>query len=303
MGPDAADCAAVEARLLPRAETQTPGQVGAAVRRARAAIRPPDQPDRGREPEFGVGVEHYGDGTASLWARLAGVDAEVVEAAVDAYARAAKAAGDPRRLGELRAAALVEFAERHLAGPDAPRRHGRPVTVNVTIDLPSLLGLAERPGMLLGGAPVPAGAVRDLLGAVGLRRLVTDPLTGGRCTCPNGSTGPPPSWPRSFAPATAPPRCPGPTRTAQPPPATSTTLSRSTRAGRPVPTTLPRSPAAGTGRRPSAAGTYAGIPTARSPGPARSAAPTGSSRTTTGWGREAGRRDAARADVAGAAVA
>jgi hypothetical protein len=48
----------------------------------------------------------------------------------------------------------------------------------VVIDLPTLLGLAENPG-LLGTEPVPAAIARELAASTGsLRRIVTDPLTG-----------------------------------------------------------------------------------------------------------------------------
>ena len=40
----------------------------------------------------------------------------------------------------------------------APQR--RPLTVNVTIDLPTLLGLAENPGQLAGYGPIPASVAR-----------------------------------------------------------------------------------------------------------------------------------------------
>ncbi|HEU5034219.1 MAG TPA: DUF222 domain-containing protein [Mycobacteriales bacterium] len=60
-----------------------------------------------------------------------------------------------------------------------PRRHGRPLTINITIDLPTFLGLTDHQGELLGpGVLIPAQAIRDLLPDAALRRLVIDPMSG-----------------------------------------------------------------------------------------------------------------------------
>ena len=61
------------------------------------------------------------------------------------------------------------------AGRRAGSRRGE---LQVVLDLATLLGLSDNPG-LLAGQPVPAGIARELAGACGsLRRIVTDPLTG-----------------------------------------------------------------------------------------------------------------------------
>jgi len=62
-------------------------------------------------------------------------------------------------------------------------RRGRarvPALVNVTIALPTLLGLDDNPAELTGYGPIPAQIARDLATSPDstLRRLVTDPLTG-----------------------------------------------------------------------------------------------------------------------------
>jgi hypothetical protein len=73
----------------------------------------------------------------------------------------------------------VDTGDAGASGVGAPRRHGRPITVNISIDLPSALGLTDGPGELLGsGALVPAGVVRDLLRHAQVRWLRTDPQTG-----------------------------------------------------------------------------------------------------------------------------
>ncbi|MDA8437151.1 MAG: DUF222 domain-containing protein [Actinomycetales bacterium] len=58
------------------------------------------------------------------------------------------------------------------------RRGSRRGELQVVVDLATLLGLAEEPG-LLASQPVPAAIARELAGECGsLRRIVTDPVTG-----------------------------------------------------------------------------------------------------------------------------
>jgi hypothetical protein len=65
------------------------------------------------------------------------------------------------------------------AGPRlASTRHGRPVTVNVTVALTTLLGLDEESGELAGYGPIDADTARRLATASTWRRLVTDPQSG-----------------------------------------------------------------------------------------------------------------------------
>ena len=56
--------------------------------------------------------------------------------------------------------------------------HRRPVTVNVTIDLPTLLGLAQNPGQLSGYGAIPASVARELASDATWKRFITDPQTG-----------------------------------------------------------------------------------------------------------------------------
>jgi hypothetical protein len=51
--------------------------------------------------------------------------------------------------------------------------------VDVVVDLPTLLGLADHPAELPGYGPIPAGVARDWISdATTWRRLVVDPTTG-----------------------------------------------------------------------------------------------------------------------------
>ncbi len=159
----------------------SPGQTRTLARKAVARVDPGALAVRERCSRAAGDVRVAGDddGTATLVATgLPLVDAAVLDRGMDAYARRAKATGDERTLGQLRIAALVDWAERFLTAPSGPRAGGRPVTVNVTVDLPTVLGLTDQPGEIPGLGTLPASAVRGLLADATLRRLVTDPLTG-----------------------------------------------------------------------------------------------------------------------------
>ena len=78
-----------------------------------------------------------------------------------------------------RADALTAILSQALASNvDLVRPHRRPVTVNVTIDLPTLLGLAENPGQLSGYGAIPASVARELASDATWKRFITDPQTG-----------------------------------------------------------------------------------------------------------------------------
>lgn len=57
-------------------------------------------------------------------------------------------------------------------------RHNRRPTVNVTIDLPTALGLANNPGQLAGYGPIPAQIAREIAADGRWKRFVTDPIKG-----------------------------------------------------------------------------------------------------------------------------
>ena len=57
-------------------------------------------------------------------------------------------------------------------------RHNRRPTINVTIDLPTALGLAENPGQLAGYGPIPASIAREIAADGRWKRFVTDPISG-----------------------------------------------------------------------------------------------------------------------------
>jgi hypothetical protein len=57
-------------------------------------------------------------------------------------------------------------------------KHNRRPTINVTIDLPTILGLAENPGQLAGYGPIPASIARQIAADGRWKRFVTDPIKG-----------------------------------------------------------------------------------------------------------------------------
>ena len=183
------EVAFVEARVIEKAAQQTVAQFTRAVRRAVLAAAPQlaaarhDQAVAGRGVRLLPGV----DGMADLIAHLPAVDAETVFLALDGQARKAAAAAKAENpeapaqpVGAGRADALLCWAKDALSDPDLPRRQGRRAEVQVVIDLPSLLGLADNPAELVGYGPIPAAAACALAGeaGVGWRRLVTDPVSG-----------------------------------------------------------------------------------------------------------------------------
>ena len=86
---------------------------------------------------------------------------------------------EPLTLDQLRADALAHLAEIFLAeSTDENLAHGRPVTLNLTLDLPTFLGLNENPGVLAGYGEIPASTARLLASDAKWRRFITDPITG-----------------------------------------------------------------------------------------------------------------------------
>jgi len=97
--------------------------------------------------------------------------------AINALART-EAQSDEIGIDAKRADALTQIAVRALESVGEISAHRRPVTVNLTIDLPTLLDLAQSPGELSGYGPIPASIARALAADGNWRRLITEPITG-----------------------------------------------------------------------------------------------------------------------------
>ena len=86
---------------------------------------------------------------------------------------------DARSMEMKRADALAEICGDLLARiSEEYQPHRRSVSVNITMDLPTALGLAENPAELAGYGPIPASVARTLSADGKWRRFITDPVTG-----------------------------------------------------------------------------------------------------------------------------
>ena len=73
----------------------------------------------------------------------------------------------------------ADSTNRNLSKQKQIKNLGRkPVTINVTIDLPTLLNMAENPGQLSGYGPIPASLARELAADGNWKRFITDPTSG-----------------------------------------------------------------------------------------------------------------------------
>ena len=82
-------------------------------------------------------------------------------------------------IDQLRADALADIASKYLMETQNENlAHGRPVTVNLTLDLPTFLGFQDNPGILSGYGEIPATVARLLAVDGKWKRFITDPITG-----------------------------------------------------------------------------------------------------------------------------
>ena len=196
----------VEQRAIAHAEFHTPAQVANQVRTSLARIAPETFEDtvaRARDTRR-VSCFNDSDGMSTVVAILPAADAQVVMNAIESFIRLsgtengtanekadadnffsirANSASDSMSVKDVRstdmkrADALTAIAAASLsASPVAP--HRRPISINVTIDLPTLLGLAENPGQLAGYGAIPASVARELASDGKWKRFITDPQTG-----------------------------------------------------------------------------------------------------------------------------
>jgi len=179
----------VEQRAIAHAEFHTPAQVANQVRTSLARIAPETFEDtvaRARDARR-VSCYNDSDGMSTVVAILPAADAQVVMNAIESFIRLTSAdienkngsvgATDLRSTDMKRADALTAIAAASLtSSPVTP--HRRPISINVTVDLPTLLGLAENPGQLAGYGAIPASVARELASDGKWKRFITDPQTG-----------------------------------------------------------------------------------------------------------------------------
>jgi len=173
----------IEQRAIAHAEFHTPGQVANQVRTTIARISPETFEEvvaRARDTRK-VSCYTESDGISTIVAILPAADAQIVMNSIESFIRSASAEpkSDPRSADMKRADALTAIASAYLANSaEIVTPHRRPISVNVTIDLPTLLGLAENPGQLAGYGAIPASVARELAADGKWKRFITDPQTG-----------------------------------------------------------------------------------------------------------------------------
>jgi len=182
----------IETKALAHAEFHTPAQVANKVRTVLATIAPTTFEKVVSKARDARRVSCYreNDGMSTVVAILPAHDAQIVMKAIEAFIlrserneeKVSLVVADQkgsRNADMKRADALTEMAAQSLAAMSEDLLlHRRPITVNVTIDLPTLLGLAENPGQLAGYGAIPASVARTLASDGKWRRFITDPQSG-----------------------------------------------------------------------------------------------------------------------------
>ena len=172
----------IENRAIAYAEFHTPSQVGNLVRKVIAQRSPEEFEDAVLSAQEERRVSYFDEpnGMSTIIALLPAHEAKVVMNALEAHIlRGAKDENDDRSKDMLRADALAAIASSYLASSlDEVAPHRRPLTVNVTIDLPTLMGLANNPGELAGYGPIPASVAREIAADARWKRFITEPITG-----------------------------------------------------------------------------------------------------------------------------
>lgn len=201
----------IEARAIAFAEFHTPGQVANHVRSAVAKYSPEEFEETVSKATSMRRVSCFNnpDGMSTVVAILPAADAQIVMNSIEAFILRAdqisqaestgRALGKSSTLGKdqrltqdqilardqiitkdmKRADALSSICAQFLSQlDDVVTPHRRPLTINVTVDLPTLLGLAENPGQLAGYGPIPAAVARELASDGRWKRFITEPQTG-----------------------------------------------------------------------------------------------------------------------------
>jgi len=180
----------IEEKAIAHAEFHTPSQVAQQVRSSIAKFAPATFEEVVEKARDSRRVSCYNDvdGMSTVVAILPAEDAQTVMKAIEAFIIKGSTVfnipgespvSDTRSADMKRADALTSLAGFALAASSEDvALHRRPITVNVTIDLPTLLGLSENPGQLAGYGAIPASVARALASDGKWKRFITDPQTG-----------------------------------------------------------------------------------------------------------------------------
>lgn len=188
----------IESKALAHAEFHTPAQVGRKLRTLFAQAAPESFEESVVNARDTRSVKMYpeSDGMATVIALLPIEDAQTVMLAINSFisnqhnkfskfnvdgkvSTYGPVEKDGRNIEMKRADALSAICGDLLARlTDDYQPHGRPVSINITMDLPTALGLAENPAELAGYGPIPSHIARHLASDAKWRKFITDPGTG-----------------------------------------------------------------------------------------------------------------------------
>jgi hypothetical protein len=183
----------IEQRAIAYAEFHTPGQLANHVRKSVALFAAEEFEETVSRATALRRISCYNeaDGMSTVVAILPAAEAQVVMNSIEAFILRqdqlqnqldgvhSREAAEKLTIDQRRADALTSICANFLSEISetvTPQR--RPLTVNVTIDLPTLLGLAENPGQLAGYGPIPAAVARELASDAKWKRFITEPQTG-----------------------------------------------------------------------------------------------------------------------------
>jgi hypothetical protein len=179
----------IESEVLSHSEFHTAAQVGKKLRTLFAQYAPETLEEvvaKARETR-NVRIYPEGDGMSNVIALLPAEDAQTLYLAINTMVEIVDSRAEngeqiaqgPMTIDMKRADALTLIATDFLGRSSKEiTSNRRPVSINVTIDLPTLLGLANNPGELEGHGPIPASLARQLAADGKWRKFITDPLTG-----------------------------------------------------------------------------------------------------------------------------
>ena len=174
----------IESKALAHSEFHTAAQVAKKLKVLFAQYAPETLEERFESARETRSVRIYpeGDGMSTLIALLPAEDAQTIHLAISAQIEIDTSSGgteDLRSIDMKRADALTAIATNYLChNSNQIKNQKRPISINVTVDLPTLLGLTDNPGELDGYGPIPASLARKLAADGKWRKFVTDPLTG-----------------------------------------------------------------------------------------------------------------------------
>lgn len=197
-GVDKSLIAKIEAKALASAEFSTPNQIAVAIRKAVAQAAPQELEERfaSAREERKVVCYPERDGMASITALLTAPDARLVMRSIEKrISEESPSTGSSqdqpwRSADQRRADAFLDFFTKKDSGAvdgqseaeggqeHEVSRKSSAMTINVIVDLPTLLGLADNPAELSGYGAIPASMARELAKSHQWKRFITDPLSG-----------------------------------------------------------------------------------------------------------------------------